>query len=222
MNQKASSESMELSPLECLQCGEVVFGTRITRFHREGHEHEDEDEHEQGFPNSFVLERDFEKTIADMEVRIHNSDGGEAYVPDGSSSPTRTPINEWVMPDLYLGWGDAKYSHTKREILVNRLVAVLFTKLSYNYYKHAKNEDGLLEVHFNGTTRVGIQMNSIKPFMCVQDAQSRRVELLCASRNMMARGRTYRSYARSLLAIRDILTIDLYSLLLHMAVWTCI
>jgi len=157
MNQKASSgSSMELSPLELLRRGEVVSGF-VSGFHQEEHEHhaddkdEDEDE-QQGFPNVFVLERDFEKTIADMEVRIRNSDGGEAYDPDDRSPPTPTPINERVFPDLYLGWGDAKYSHTKREILVNRLVAVLFTKLSYNYYKHAKNEDDLFEVHFNGTT----------------------------------------------------------------------
>ena len=33
-----------------------------------------------------------------------------------------------------VSWGQAKCTHTKREILQNRLLAVLMTKLSYNYY----------------------------------------------------------------------------------------
>ena len=34
----------------------------------------------------------------------------------------------------YKSWGNAKCTHTKREILRNRLFAVLFNKLSYNYH----------------------------------------------------------------------------------------
>eukprot|EP00536_Pseudo-nitzschia_multiseries_P014609 jgi/Psemu1/215284/e_gw1.735.18.1 len=88
-------------------------------------------------PNPFVVEEHFERAITGMEDRIRafqQQDGGQAtYDPDDRSHPDPVPVNETLLPDLYLGYGDAKVTHSKREILRNRLFAVLLTKLSYNY-----------------------------------------------------------------------------------------
>ncbi len=100
--------------------------------------------------NPFVMEEDFERTIKRMEDRIKKTD--ESYNPHDKSIPPPQPINERVLPDLYLGCGDTCNSHTKRETLVNRLTALLFTKLSYNFYKQSKNEKDLFEVHYKGET----------------------------------------------------------------------
>jgi hypothetical protein len=143
MNQSAgSTTNMKQTPVEYLRRGEVVPG--ISFYKEEG-------EDGPSFPSPFVLERDFDNTIADMEDRIRKSDGGDTYNPDDINPPPPTLINDRVLPDLYLGWGDVKFTHTKREILVNRLVAVLLSKLAHNYYKQSINEeDDLFEVHFNG------------------------------------------------------------------------
>ena len=96
-------------------------------------------------PNPFVVEDHFEAAIRGMEERIRASqrnEGGEAtYDPNDTSNPEPTPINRVILPDLYLGWGDAKVTHTKREILRNRLFAVLLTKLSYNYERRIRGQD---------------------------------------------------------------------------------
>lgn len=96
-------------------------------------------------PNPFVVEDHFEAAIRGMEERIRASqrkDGGEAtYDPNDTSNPEPTPINRVILPDLHLGWGDAKVTHTKREILRNRLFAVLLTKLSYNYERRIRGQD---------------------------------------------------------------------------------
>lgn len=100
----------------------------------------------------------------------------EKYFPDDRSLPPPTPINQRLLPDLHLGyvryifvvlnevfgrltfvffylsWGSAKCTHTKREILRNRLFAVLFTKLSYNYLaveQHGETAN-LFKVCYNG------------------------------------------------------------------------
>lgn len=53
-------------------------------------------------------------------------------------------------------WGDAKCTHTKREILRNRLLAVLLTKLSYNFHlveqqQQQKAAVKLFTVDYKGT-----------------------------------------------------------------------
>lgn len=131
----AGGGNMTKTPLEFLEIGEI-------------------DMFEHNFDglisNPFVLEEDFEKTIKRMEHRIRDTD--ESYDPFDKSIPPPVPINERVLPDLYLGSGDTCYSHTKRETLANRLTAVLLTKLSYNYYKLSKNEKDLFEVDYKGET----------------------------------------------------------------------
>ena len=56
-------------------------------------------------------------------------------------------------------WGDAKCTHTKREILRNRLFCVLFNKLSYNYYRIEASDENdkddtheLFTIRYNGAT----------------------------------------------------------------------
>jgi len=127
--------NMSKTPLELLEIGEVdIFDHSFDGL----------------ISNPFVLEADFEKTIQRMEDRIRIVE--ETYDPHDKSIPPPMPINERVLPDLYLGSGDTCYSHTKRETLVNRLTALLLTKLSYNFYKRSKNEKDLFEVIYKEET----------------------------------------------------------------------
>ena len=117
-------------------------------------------------PNPFVVERHFEAAILGLEDCIRKqsnvtdtivspnaepSTTTAIYDPDDRSLPIPYPINERVLPGLYMGWGDAKCTHTKREILRNRLLAVLMTKLSYNYRLVEKEDRALFIVDYNGT-----------------------------------------------------------------------
>jgi len=142
MNQTFNSSSefdIKMTPLNLFQKGEVGYGN--LSFHNE-------EKYDGGFTSPFVMERDFKKVIADMEELTRSVNG--AYDPDDKSLPEPTPIDERILPDLYFGWGNAKCTHTKRECLENRLVALLLTKLSYNFYKKANDgDDHLFEVHWN-------------------------------------------------------------------------
>jgi hypothetical protein len=165
MNQKSGGgTNMTMTPLALLQKGEVdIF----------------EHNFEGLIPNPFIVETDFEETITKMENRIRafkakakaeakaknateqgldikdvkddddDEHGKYTYDPHDKSAPEPTPINERILPDLYLGVGNGCYSHTKREILVNRLTSILLTKLCYNYYKKANFEKDLFEVHYH-------------------------------------------------------------------------
>jgi hypothetical protein len=145
INQKVNSPTSSsdiLSALELFKIGEVGHGD--LSYHNE-------EKHEKGFPSPFVIERDFKKFIAEMEEETRKKNGGE-YKPDDKSLPPPTPINERVLPDLYLGAGDAKCTHSRRECLENRLVGFLLTRLSHNFYKKLHGEDDLFEVQWNGET----------------------------------------------------------------------
>ena len=107
-------------------------------------------------PNPFIVEEHFEAAILGLEDRIRSKERGAGdgdgaaallYDPDDTSNPEPTPINPVILPDLYLGWGDAKVTHTKRECLRNRLFAVLLTKLSYNYERRKKKDEGSNKDH---------------------------------------------------------------------------
>jgi hypothetical protein len=123
-------------------------------------------------PNPFVVERHFEAAILGMEDRIRSQSTVSAtnptpnaepmtttaaYDPDDKSLPKPVPINEGVLPGLHMGWGDAKCTHTKRGILRNRLLAVIMTRLSYNYHivekeqKRGNAGDELFTVEYKGT-----------------------------------------------------------------------
>lgn len=55
------------------------------------------------------------------------------YDPLSRAMKEPQPIDERLLPDLHLGWGSAQCTHTQRQILENRLLAVLLNKLGANY-----------------------------------------------------------------------------------------
>ncbi|GAX14805.1 hypothetical protein FisN_29Lh004 [Fistulifera solaris] len=79
-----------------------------------------------------------------------NSIGG--YKPEGRAMAPPVPINPRLLPDLHLGWGNAQCTQTNREVLLNRLVAVLMNKLASNYYRRytGQSRDGDFTVVYNG------------------------------------------------------------------------
>lgn len=117
-------------------------------------------------PNPFIVSVHWESAIKGMEqllienesVHVRESHDSEAvkstagYDPDDRSFPEPTPISERLLPDLYMGWGSAKCSHTKREIIRNRLFCVLFNKLSYNFYKKEQKQPDLFVVKMTPET----------------------------------------------------------------------
>ena len=62
------------------------------------------------------------------------------YDPEDRRVGEPVPVNPRLFPDLYLGWGDAINSHTKREVVKMRLLSVLLNKLGANYYRRAEGE----------------------------------------------------------------------------------
>jgi hypothetical protein len=146
INQKMTSygSSGDVTPLEKLRRGETAYsisfdhGDSTAEDETVGGTEENDTcngshNDEELVPNPFIVEMHLEETIAKMEAKIQLKDDNQ-YNPNDRSFPSPTPIDERLLPDLYLGWGDTKCTHTKREILLNRLVSVLLNKLSYNYY----------------------------------------------------------------------------------------
>jgi hypothetical protein len=118
-------------------------------------------------PNPFIAEEHFQKAIEGIEDRIRRqevvttaaSETADAehttttkqYDPEDTNFDLPTPINERLLPGLHFGWGDAKCTHSKREIIRNRLFASLLTKLSHNYYLNEQGQEGeLFLVQYNG------------------------------------------------------------------------
>lgn len=93
-------------------------------------------------PNPFVVEDHWERALLGMEELIRSQAEGEStYDPDDKSYPPPTPINNSLFPDLYLGWGDAQMTHTKREVLRNRLFCIILNRLSFNYRRAETGDD---------------------------------------------------------------------------------
>lgn len=82
-------------------------------------------------PNPFCIKKHWERTIDGM-VQLQRQKNN-TFDPDDRSMPPPTPVNTRLLPDLYLGWGDAKCTHTQRQILENRLLACLLNRLAHNY-----------------------------------------------------------------------------------------
>ena len=104
---------------------------------------ETSNEHEQGHQISTELE--LIKEQVKEKQGLENNDGSTApssssYNPDDLSMAKPVPVNPRLFPDLHLGWGDAKCSHTKREVLRMRLIALLLNRLGSNYYKYSRGE----------------------------------------------------------------------------------
>jgi len=119
--------------------------------------------------SGFILEQDFHSTIQKMEQVLRDEgDGAEMsstelqtaqadlkddeedqnesednaslYNPNDRSMGKPIPINPRLFPDLHLGYGDAKCSHTKRQVLQMRLLAILLNRLGSNYHRIAKQD----------------------------------------------------------------------------------
>jgi len=147
INQKnISSGVSDVTALDLFRMGEAGYGD--LSFHNEekyvnglGYPNRN------GFPSPFVMEHDYETFITDMEEEYRKID--PKYESDDKSYPPSTPINERILPDLYLGPGDAKCTHTKKESIENRFFSFLLNRLSYNYYKKVNGDVDLFEVHWN-------------------------------------------------------------------------
>ena len=68
------------------------------------------------------------------------------YDPEDRSMAAPVPINPRLFPDLHIGYGGALCSHTKREVLKMRLLALLLNKLGSNYAKQAEGRTDLFSV----------------------------------------------------------------------------
>lgn len=140
MNSPDNSDLSHVTPLEYLRRGESGYGDMA--YDLGG----DED-----FPNVFDVEKEFAVYVHKMESRTPD------YDPDDRSFPPPTEINGRLLPGLYLGKGDLKCTHTRREGIEHRLFCVLLNKLSYNYYLLSKQGDNndkeeLFKVVCNSTT----------------------------------------------------------------------
>jgi hypothetical protein len=72
------------------------------------------------------------------------------YDPDDRRLSAPVPVNERLFPGLHLGYGKAICSHTKREVLRMRLIAVLLNRLGSNYHKKLNGqEDKMFTVQMN-------------------------------------------------------------------------
>jgi hypothetical protein len=142
------------TPIELLHMGEVGY---TPSFCMDKH-----DEDESLFPNPFVIEIHWEKAILGME-KIFSSEclaSNTTWDPHDRSLPPPKLINSRLFPDLHLGLGSASCTHTRREIIRNRLLAILFNRLSHNYYAH---EQGWIVTDFNEIEQS--QSNDSHPFV---------------------------------------------------------
>ncbi|CAJ1939011.1 unnamed protein product [Cylindrotheca closterium] len=73
--------------------------------------------------------------------RDDDTKGMQQYDPNDRSMGEPVPINPRLFPDLHLGHGDALCSHTKRQVLQMRLVAVLLNRLGANYHRLANPDN---------------------------------------------------------------------------------
>lgn len=153
LNQTVREANMSTSPIQLLKQGEVAYSPSFG---------DDNDL----IPNPFIVEVHWEKAMTGIETRIQLSNCqssppvsgaeqsnhalSEEFDPEDRSLPPPTPINQRLFPDLHIGWGSAKCTHTKREIVRNRLFAVLLNRLAYNYYNKEQGIDEEFAVKFAG------------------------------------------------------------------------
>lgn len=125
--------AMDRTPIDCLQEGEVGYSPSLA------------DGRGDLIPNPFIVEMHWDKAVTDMETLC-----GPLFEPNDRSLPEPSPISQRLFPDLYFGWGLVKCTHTRREIIRNRIVAILLNRLAHNYYKKEEGIDELFVVKFAG------------------------------------------------------------------------
>lgn len=115
------------SPSDHLQRGEVGFDLSFADL----------------VPNPFDFS-DWTRTIRNMEEQLmmrssdkqSGTEGGikvAEYVPHSRELEPPRPIDQRLLPDLHTGCGSALCTHSKREILQNRLLSVILNRLASNY-----------------------------------------------------------------------------------------
>uniref|UniRef100_A0A7S3L2K5 Uncharacterized protein n=1 Tax=Amphora coffeiformis TaxID=265554 RepID=A0A7S3L2K5_9STRA len=158
--QSANVSNFNLTAMEKMTAGEVVKGPSFV------------DPADTLVPqDNFCLEADFDRVIRRMESKLgahpehqkghvaspehqvalevaskqavqHNKDQTSTYDPEDTSMAAPVPINSRLFPDLHMGWGNAKCTHTKREVLKMRLISLLLNRLGANYQKMASGSKG--------------------------------------------------------------------------------
>jgi hypothetical protein len=109
--------------------------------------------HDEGNLDSTELKIAQEEAI-EIEGRKNDDNDKTMSVVDGFDPEDRctgepVPVNPHLFPDLYLGWGDALCSHTKREVLKMRLISLLLNRLGANYYRKVTGDDKLFSVRMS-------------------------------------------------------------------------
>jgi hypothetical protein len=161
---------LDLSAMDKFKLGEVVVGPSFV-----------DEESGSLIPQDFVVENDFDRIIGSMEDRLRGESedchanestelkvakkevldeevadkgddkGSSCYDPEDRRMGEPVPINTRLFPDLYLGWGDAVCSHTKREVLKMRLLSTLLNKLGSNYDRRRKGDQNLFLVRMKAS-----------------------------------------------------------------------
>jgi hypothetical protein len=86
-----------------------------------------------------------------LKHKLNDAKNLSGYHPNDRTMEAPIPINPRLFPDLYHGCGDAICTHTKREVLKMRLLAILLNKLGSNYMKRAQEtNDNLFTVQMQG------------------------------------------------------------------------
>jgi len=99
-----------------------------------------------------------QETVLDQET-VNGNDAttellaSESYDPDDLTLGEPVPVNPRLFPDLCIGYGNALSSHTKREVLKMRLLAILLNKLGANYYKQLNGDNDLFTVQMSAESK---------------------------------------------------------------------
>uniref|UniRef100_A0A7S1BN76 Uncharacterized protein n=1 Tax=Corethron hystrix TaxID=216773 RepID=A0A7S1BN76_9STRA len=90
-------------------------------------------------PNTFIMPIHYNKAIFAMELAtINELDHLEKqkYNPHEVEVSVPVPVEEVTLPDLHWGHGKVARTHSKREIIENRLISILLNRLSFNNMKN--------------------------------------------------------------------------------------
>jgi hypothetical protein len=128
LNEKFIPSRMEIKPLELMERGEVGYEPSFGSRYHDGKNAEasvDEEPVPELIPNPFIASRHWDKAINGLEALLSSQDSSKGpdtpnaeakestavYDPEDRSFPEPSVINERLLPDLHLGWGDAQCTH---------------------------------------------------------------------------------------------------------------
>jgi len=111
---------------------------------------------------------------------VETSVTSSLYDPEDRSMAAPVPINPRLFPDLHIGYGSALCSHTKREVLRMRLLALLLNKLGSNYAKQAEGRTDLFSVQM--TERDGRKITKPADFVQALIDAGHEIEVFPTSR----------------------------------------